>query len=207
MALASVALAQARTLLNDDLATVWTDAALFPKLQIAHQELQSALWEVGSPVVREESNLLTVNIGELNLGVNQPSDMLAPTQLYEYVWTGSAWGTPVQMTEVFFIPSDIAQTAKLLYWCWKEELITFLGSTAKCGVVIRYRKLLTVPTLTTSDLGIAFAESYLGPRIAALAAGSIGNADVLKLATDMAATNFAKVLTANRGQQKPSNRP
>jgi len=207
MAQASVALAQARTLLNDDLATVWVDAALLPKLQIAHQELQSALWAVGSPVVREESSILTVNIGDLNLGVNQPADMLAPTQLYEYAWVGSAWVTPVQMTEVFFLPSGVSQTTKLLHWCWKEELITFLGSTAKCGVVIRYRKLLTIPTLTTSELGIAFAEAYVGPRVAALAAGSVGNADVLKIATEMAATNFAKVLAVNRGQQKPSNRP
>jgi len=206
MALASVALAQARTLLNDDLATVATDAVLFPKLQIAHQELQTALWEVGSPVVREQSVVALVDIGALV--VTQPADMLTPTQLWEYDWaTGPVYTNPVPMTEVFFVPSDIAQTTKLVYWCWREETITFLGSSAKRGVVIQYRKLLTVPTATTSDLGIAFAEAYLGPRVAALLAGSLGNADVLKLASAMAAVNFGKVLVANRGQQKPASRP
>jgi len=212
MAHASVALAQARTLLNDDLATVWTDAALLPKLQIAHQEIQSALWAVGSPVVREESyyntGMILVDIGALNLGASQPADLLAPTKLFEWDWaTGPVFTNPIEMTEVFFIPSGVAQSAKLLYWCWKEELITFLGSTAKRGISIQYRKLLTVPTLTTSELGIAFAESYIGPRVAALAAGSVGNDNVLKIATEMAATNFAKVLAVNRGQQKPSDRP
>lgn len=208
MALTSVALTQARTLLNDDLATVWTDASLFPKLQIAHQELQTALWEIGSPVVREEVGPLLVGIGETSLGEFQPADLLAPTRLFEYDWAaGPAYTGPVEMTEVFFIPSNVAQTATLRYWCWKEEIITFLGATEKRGVLIQYRKLLTVPTLVTSELGIAFAESYIGPRVAALAAGAVGNVNVLKIASGMATTNFARVLAANRGQQKPPYRP
>jgi hypothetical protein len=204
MALASVALAQARTLLNDDAASVWTDAALIPKLQIAHQELQTELWNSGSPVVRAESSLLAVAIAATDLGLTQPADMITPTKLFEYTTAGVYYG---EMTEVFYIPLDIAQGATLEYWCWRGEKILFLGSTVARKVKIQYRKLITVPTLSTSDLGILFAELYCGPRVAALAAGSVGNADVLKTATDMAAANFAKVITANRGQQRPVSKP
>jgi hypothetical protein len=205
MALASVALAQARTLLNDDLASIWSDAALIPKLQIAHQELQGALWDVGSPVVREESTVITVAIGAVTLGVSQPADLLAPMKLYEYDSPSNL--NPVEMTEVFYIPKNIAQTTKLVYWCWRKETIMFLGSSMARGVLVQYRKLLTIPTVVGSDLGITFAEMYLGPRAAALAAGSVGNEAVLKIATDMASSAFAKVLSANRGQQTPPTKP
>lgn len=204
MALASVALAQARTLLNDDAASIWSDAALIPKLQIAHQELQTELWQVGSPVVREESALLTVSAGALTLGASQPTDLLTPTKLFEYTAAGSYVG---EMTEVFYIPKGVAQTTTLRYWCWRKELITFLGATVATQVLIQYRKLITVPTTTSSDLGIIFAELYLGPRAAALAAGSVGNEAVLTLATAMAKENWAKVIAANRGQQTPPSKP
>jgi len=209
MALASVALAQARTLLNDDIAAVWSDAALIPKLQIAHQELQMALWEVGSPVVRKESALIAVVAGLADFSPLQPADMLAPTKLFEYT-VGSVYVG--EMTEVFYLPLPVTAGAPILgttliYWCWRREKILFIGASVDTKVKAQYRKLITVPTIAGSDLGIAFAEAYLGPRAAALAAGSVGNADMLKIATDMATSNFARVTAANRGQQKPSDKP
>lgn len=203
MAHASVALAHARTLLNDDAAATWSDAALMPMLQVAHQELQTALWEVGSPVVREESSLLGV-IAHAAAITTPPTDMIAPLKLYEYTDGSALVG---EMTEVFYLPKGISEGHFLVYWCWRNEAISFLGADLATKVVVQYRKLITVPTLVTSELGMVFAELYCGPRVAALAAGSVGNAEVLKAASDMATENFAKILAANRGQQKPSNRP
>lgn len=208
MANASVALDQARALLNDVLGTVWTNALLMPKLYIAHQELQLALWEAGSPVVRAESSTILVDIAATTLGASQPADMLAPTKLIEYDWaTGPVYSNPVDMTEVFFIPKGEVAALTLKWWCWRKETIMFLGSSAKRGVVVQYRKLLTIPTVVDSALGISFAELYCGPRVAALAAGSVGNAAVLTAATEMASVNFARVISANRGQQKAPDRP
>jgi len=209
MALASVALAQARTLLNDDTSSVWSDAALIPKLQIAHQELQMALWEVGSPAVRKESGLLAVVASASVVDMSgttpaQPTDMLTPTKIYEYT-VGSVYVG--EMTEVFYLPLDIAVSGALTYWCWRKEKILFLGCSVDRKVKIQYRKLITVPTVAGSDLGLSFAELYLGPRAAALAAGAVGNAEVLGIATEMAKVNFQKVVAAHRGQQKPPNRP
>ena len=198
MANASVALAQARTLLNDDLATVWTDTVLLKKLEIAHQELQSLLWNSGSPAVRGESALISVTAAATDLGANQPADLLAPYRLVEYTDAGI---TPLEMTEVFSIPVGIAQTTTLIYWAWKEEKIVFLGSTANRKIKIFYRKLITIPIDGTKAIGLLFGELYLGPRIAALAAGSVGNFEVMNALTNMANSSFARVLEANRGQQ------
>lgn len=206
MALASVALAHARTILNDDVAAVWTDAALLPKLQIAHQELQMALWEVGSPAVRKESSLISVSAGitPTDLSGSQPTDMLTPTKLYEFTSGGAYYG---EMTETFYIPKDLPITGVITYWCWRKEKIFLWCASADRKVKIQYRKLITIPSTANSDLGLAFAELYCAPRAAALAAGSVGNAEILAIASDMATANFSKVVAANRGQQTPPNRP
>jgi hypothetical protein len=204
MALASVALATARTLLNDDNATVWTDPILMPKLQEAHRELQTDLWLVGSPVVREVTAPILVPAGATDLGANQPQDLVAPTALKEAESAGGAW---VDMTEVSYIPFDVAKTGKLVYWAWRGEKILFLGSTANRYVVVFYRKLITIPTAATDPIGIIFGELYLGARTAALAAGSVGNKDVYDAVTALAKANFEKVVAANRGQQKPIYKP
>jgi hypothetical protein len=204
MANVSVALATARTLLNDDGATIWTDAVLLPKLQEAHRELQCALWEAGSPVVREESSALLVMAGQTDLGANQPADLVAPFKLWEASASTEDW---VPMTEVDFIPLGTATSATLTYWAWRKEKILFLGATANRRVKVQYRKSLTLPVSVNDPIGIIFGEIYLGARTAALAAGSVGNKEVLAAASQMAANNFNKVIVANRGRQSPPDKP
>lgn len=204
MANASVALATARTLLNDDNATTWTDPILLPKLAEAHRELQVDLWEIGSPVVREESSAIQVDTPDTTLGGNQPSDLIAPTKLIETSRSGSAW---VDMTEVTYIPKNIAQSATLIYWAWREEVIVLLGADVNRDVIVYYRKLITIPTAVGDAIGVIFGELYLGARTAALAAGSVGNKEVYDALTTLAKTNFAKVVSSNRGQQKPISSP
>ena len=204
MAFASVALTQARTLLNDDGATLWTDVALLPKLAIAHQELQSMLWDQNSPVVREESSTLLVAIAATDLGVLQPADLLVPFRLYEYdyaVGPPVVYSNPVEMTEMIFLPLGVAATTKLIFWAWREEKIIFIGSTVARGVRVQYRKSITAPATADAEIGITLGEMYLGPRTAALGAMSVGNMEVHNSYTQMAMANFARVLAAQRGQQ------
>jgi hypothetical protein len=74
-------------------------------------------------------------------------------------------------------------------------------------VKVQYRKSLTLPVSVNDPIGIIFGEIYLGARTAALAAGSVGNKEVLEAASQMAATNFNKVIVANRGRQSPPDKP
>ena len=204
MALTSVALATARTLLNDDNATMWTDAILLPKLQEAHRELQTQLWDMNSPVVREVSSAITVATPATSLGVSQPADLLAPTKLMETSVAGIAW---VDMTEVNYLDPSLVAATTLIYWCWREEIITFVGASVSRDVKVFYRKLITIPVAAASAIGIAFGEMYLGARTAAFAAGSVGNKESYDALTQIANTNLDKVLKANRGRQTPMMTP
>src|SRR4051812_15930048 len=102
MAALSVALEAARTYLNDDAGSLWTDAALIPKCKEAHRELQTMLWECGSPAVRAESSAITVLAAATT--ITQPADMLTPFQLEEYAASVETSADAVQMTECFFLP-------------------------------------------------------------------------------------------------------
>lgn len=205
MALLSVALASARTWLNDDAASTWLDAALIPKCQEAHRELQTKLWNVGSPAVRKVSAVQTITAGGLVLS-STLTDMLTPFRILEYAATGETIADATEVTEVNFLPSK-AVTAKLDFWCWKEEAIAFLGSSTDRKIVVHYRKLITVPTLSSSEIGVIFGELYIGARAAAIAMGSVGNKDAYDILTANCKENFDLVVQAQRGQQTPPIRP
>lgn len=201
-------LTQARTLLNDDTANQFPDPVLIPKVQLAHQELQTALWDCNSPSVRGVSAPIQVLAGALVIA--SPADLLCPFALIESsAATAQPW---LPVTEVFFISSLLLQGttpgATLAYWSWIQDTISFLGSTNNRWVVINYRRAITIPVANTDSLGIPYAEQYLSYRAAALAGGSLGSADSLTALTTMAAANLGKVIAANRGQQRsPINQP
>jgi hypothetical protein len=118
------------------------------------------------------------------------------------------------MTEVYYIsqlqnqsPPVVPVATGLIWWSWIGDDIQFLGCTAPRYVQITYRKALAMPAATGDSLGVPFAEQYLGPRIAALAGGSVGSAASLQACTEMANTNLGKVIKANRGSQMPMNKP
>lgn len=209
MSALSVALNAARTYLNDDAAVTWTDAVLIPKAQEAHRELQTELWNSGSPVVRAQSGVLALSattsvLIDFTTTPALPTDLINPTALYESVHNANVWS---QMTEVNYLPLGQAQAAALGIWSWRNEAIQLIGATAAQDVIIQYRKLITIPTLNTSPIGIIFGETYIAARTAAMAAGAVGNAEVFTAMTALAKENLAKVIAANRGQQKPTSRP
>jgi hypothetical protein len=201
-------LSQARTLLNDDTANQFPDPVLIPKTQLAHQELQTALWDCNSPTVRGVSTALSIANGSATVAT-PPADMLVPFMLMESSTSGGPW-TP--MTEVFFISSlqlaGIVQGATLKYWAWMQDIIQLLGSTNTCYIVINYRRQITLPVAAGDSLGIPYAEQFLSYRTAALAGGSLGDPNSLQMLSQMADLNLARVIAANRGQQRsPINQP
>lgn len=204
MALLSVALATARTWLNDDVGATWTDAALIPKAQEAHRELQTKLWNVNSPVVRKEAAAATVNAGATT--ITNPADMLTPFRLQEYANTVETRADAIDMTECNFLPNRAA-LAILQDWCWKEEVIQFVAASADRKVIIYYRKLITIPVVAGDPIGILFGELYIGARAAAIAAGSVGNQEAFEFLSTTSESNFATVIAAQRGQQSPPSKP
>jgi len=278
----SVALAQARTFLNDTNATVWTDANLIPSMQQADQELQMKLWNIGSPVIRSETGPLLTPAGyNPNINASLPADFLIPTlgwecgqvaavltqvavsgsnAVYSYSgFTGALAPAPgmtvtitgfvthtgnnvtgvivavgtgtftlttttqvnetnpavatmpdnvwIPLTEQFFLTLGYAIGPTLTWWSWQEETLLFSGSTVSRYVNFQYRRQIPIPTSAVSVIGITYGEMYLGARGAAIAAGSVGNAAVAAILDAIAQTNFEMVLLANRGQQKPVNKP
>ena len=198
--LVSVALGWARTLLNDDDATNWTDPVLIPKLQVAHKELQFALRNAGVPLMRAMSSPISVLTGALT--VTLPTDLVEPITLWE-----AAAATPlsgfVLMTEKDPLPL-VAQAATLKYWQWYQETITFVGATAGRYVMMKYKRSLTLPDAAGDSIGFINGENYLAPRTAALAALSNGNKDLHDVLTQTATATLSTIILANRGRVPPS---
>lgn len=206
-------LSQARTLLNDDAAGIFPDPVLIPKVQIAHQELQTTLWDCGSPIVRKISAGIQVLASSTSLIAtgNMPADLLVPFKLSESANSNGPW---TLMTEVYYI-SDLqsqsppqVQGATLTWWSWIGDDIAFLGSTNNRFIQITYRRTIAIPQASSDSLGVPYAEQYLAPRAAALAGGSLqNNPQILPTLTEMAKENLARVIVANRGSQTPSAKP
>jgi hypothetical protein len=186
MANVDVALKIARTYLGDDRGVKFTDATLMPKLQQAHRELQLKLWLNGLPVTKEVSAIFTVPAGAVDLGVNQPTDLIEP-QLMKEKAVGEPISRFIDMTEVNELP-DVDQSDSLRYWCWREEIITLLGATTTREVRLDYIKGLTIPVLKTDPIGFILGEAFLGPRTAALA-GADSNEDAQNRLSEIIAAN------------------
>lgn len=192
----SVVLATARTLLNDDAATNWTDASLIPKAQQAHKELQIKLRRAAAPVMKNQF-VATVTAGATGF-TTPPTDLVAPISLFETT-VGGAANTYAPMTEADPLPNVIAVTT-LIYWQWFQETILFIGATANRQVLMNYWRALNIPQLNTDLIGFLNGELYMAPRTAALAAASVGQADEMARYAAMADASLSEVILSNRGR-------
>lgn len=198
---ASVVLSTARTLLNDDLSTLWTDTVLFPKLAQAHRELQQKLRKMASPVMRKQTTPTEVLAAATT--ITSPADMVEPIRLWEGAHSADV-STFTLMTESDPLP-NLDAAATLIYWQWYDEQINFIGSSANRDVMILYWRSLPIPAVNTDLVGMINAEVYLAPRVAALAAGSVGEAAVFQAMTALAESTLADVVLANRGRGTPAS--
>jgi hypothetical protein len=192
----SIVLATARTLLNDDAATNWTDASLFPKLQQAHKELQIKLRRAAAPVMK---NLYVEIVGANTTAfATPPADLVAPIQLWETTSAGAA-NTYALMTEADPLPNVVA-AATMVWWAWVEEAVQFIGSTAIRQILMRYWRSLPLPAVNTDPIGFINGELYLAPRTAAIAAGSVGQAAEMDALVKLADSSLVEVILSNRGR-------
>lgn len=196
--LASTVFATARTLLNDDGNSLWTDAVLLPKLVEAFRELQAQLILSAAPVMRKEE-AQNIAIGVTTLVI--PTDLVAPIRLWEKAQAAPSTAY-IPMTEQDPLP-NVAQGVNLVYWQWYEQAINLVGSTATRTVKIQYWRSLTEPTGAGDDLVFNRGELFLAPRTAGLAAGSVGGDVAMEKWSAIGNASLNDIILANRGRVPP----
>lgn len=196
---ALVALTTARTLLNDDAASLWTDVALIPKLQQAFRELEAKLRINAASIMRKT---VVNNVSAHGTTYTALTDIIEPIRLWEKA-VGDPDTSYVQMTEQDPLANNVEATT-LIYWQWDGALINFIGASANRTVKLTYWRTLAEPAASSDSLFFINAELYLAPRTAALAAGSVGEKDKFEAMTAVAEGNIELVIQANRGRQAPS---
>jgi|SRR5579864_148677 len=196
----------ARTLLNDDGNSLFTDTVLFPKLTQAHRELQAYLRARDAQVMRN-SFIGAVAANATVLTAN-PTDLLEPIKLWEKV-AASSPTTYIEMTEADPIdPALPAATTASQYWQWADEILTFRAPVANgIDVKILYWRQIPLPVLNTDLIGILFGELYLAPRTAALQASSMGQDGSHQIWTEIALQSMDQIVQANKGRLNTPGRP
>jgi hypothetical protein len=196
----------ARTFLNDDAASLFTDTVLFPKLTQAHRELQAYLRARDAQVMRNMfTGIVAANATALTAS---PADLLEPIKLWEKVH-GAANTTYVEITEQDPLdPTLPAGTTALQYWQWDDEALLFNPAASNSvDVLILYWREIPIPVLNTDLIGILFGELYLAPRTAALEAGSLGSIQDHNLFTEIALQSIDQIVKANKGRLNVPGRP
>lgn len=179
MALISEAYTQARALLNDTGAVVFTDAILLPFVKKAYSELQRELRVNGVQVNQEISGAIAVNAGVVTLAT--PADFLYPVRLEERA-AGQTLETDWRnMRELPEETDGVQATTTLGIWAFRENNVVFRpgGATQNREVRMHYTKSLIVIVDGTTTISIIDALDFLASRMAAIAAASVAyNVDI-----------------------------
>lgn len=199
--LAQVALDTARTLLNDDAATLFTNTILIPKMNEAFRELQQKL--IASDASLMQTTTVTV--------VNAATATLTETTIKEPI---SLWeklsSDPVtaytQMTERYILPNRLG-TAALSEWQWDGANINFVAANTNRSVKVFYWRQFADLVDGTSNLQFIDAEIFLAPRTAALMAETLGEEKRPAEWNALAEASLTNVIQANRGRMVPPMSP
>lgn len=164
-------------LLNDVGLTNFTYAFQIPYLNIAMAELQEVMEANNIPTTNAPSVALTVAIGVTELSFSTTPAL--PAALVEiqgaYEKQSGVNEDYIEMTKVEFLPQLAILTNSLIYWCWQEQKVKFLGALSARQVKLDYIKSLFAPITTSADIiDVINAQSFLNYRNAALCAQFIG---------------------------------
>lgn len=192
----------ARVYLNDSGVQLWDDNTLFPFMNIAHLELQAKLKARAAPIMKSYV-FLPVPAGSVVIP-QQPADLTSPIFIWEKP-QGAPDSAYIPMTETDILPFMIIPGTKLVYWSWAQEVISFIGSTISQEISLEYWRRVSVPTAINDPIEIIDGEQYLAPRIAAIAAASVGEENTSQICGALAEAQLQTVLSANRSRAMPQN--
>ena len=202
IALLGTVLSQARTHLNDDEGSNWPDNKLIPKAQQAFNQMQAELLLAGIPIINSVSVVITVPVSsvddtnqDLSKIVGYPTDMIMPIEMKERQ-LGQRNQDFVDMMEVDYIPQSDIQN-QLLYWSWISQTIMLRGALQSNQVLLKYQRLLPIPTLNTDSTIVILSELYLSYKVAAIASFSNRSFDISDKLNTIADTNLEKIVAMN----------
>jgi hypothetical protein len=205
---------EARLLLNDTAAKLYTDAKLLPCLQKAYRELQQNLKDNGVSSAREQDVPLTITAGLTVLDYTSgppdlPANLLYPIMLHEK-YVGDADINYIRMQETTWTP-DASPETRLLYWSWRNSTLQFVGATGDIEIRIRYWGGLAPIVDNTTIIPIEDSETFLAARTAAIAAATIGamptKADLLQEDAVQALNILLSTAVKNRQSLPVRRRP
>lgn len=205
MPVVSAIFTEARALLNDTGASIFTDVALLPLLKKAYQELQDEMALNGLSDIKE--NDFIFNIDANVLGLTPPTDLIVPISVWEKNQNDPDTNY-VEMVEYDW-PPDIQQEEKLRFWRWNEENLEFPGATLAKTVKVTYVKFLTAIVDANSTIPVINCQTFLAARLAAIAAFSIGgNPDRAEIHNGDANIRLTKIINTlvKRQQNTPGRR-
>ena len=180
--LASEVFDEARFLLNDTSAKLYTNTVLLRPANKAYRELQQNLNDNGLATAKNFTDEITIPQGIQDISFDAspdpelPDNLLYPIELHEK-FQNEDDSQYVPMVERSWTP-DITPSDRMQYWTWEQNEILMPGAS---GIVeIRIRYFGGYPALEDGDSEIHVLDSitFLAARVAALAAGTIsGNYD------------------------------
>lgn len=164
---------------------VFTDAVLLPFVNSGYRKVQSRLLQTGSKTATTEVELsMAAGVTEISDSSDPqlPVDFLAPRVMQERIQGQPYYGAP--MGQVDIIPSGPQQAYNYVF-SWRDEAITFRGSTNAMDIKLRYFKgALNVLTDATSTILIRNGEDAVANWGAYLAARSRGSSQTAILKSD-----------------------
>jgi|SRR5215510_1013402 len=181
----------ARALLNDTFADVFTDAILLPFTKKAYQEMQDELSLNGIETTFARDFVQNIPAGTVE--VVKSTDLIAPLELWE-----KPQGNPdtdyVLMTEKNWEP-NITVVDTLRFWKFDEDEIRFPGATANVTVLVKYNKFLATINNTSDPIPIINSQNFLAARVAAIAAFCVGgNPDIATILNADAGVRLNKII-------------
>ena len=213
MATAGSILTSARTHLNDDLAAIWQDQRLLPKLREAQKTLQLHLMLSGIELYNEVSDVLTVPANTTDgVAVDLTSVSGYPSDLVEPIWMKERLVGQLDINFTDMIELEyIAPTTKgttLRYWAWRKQKIYVPGAVNDVQVLIRYKRSLALVSKLTDTVEPLQCEAYLSYKTASLVLLGTTEDAKGKSLSDVADSNLDLILRINiKGQQnKPTRR-
>jgi hypothetical protein len=173
--IASTILTMARTaLLNDPSGAIYPDAAMYPVMNLAYQQLQTRLAAMGLGPTKETFPAQTVTAGTVALGDGSglPTNLLYPTEIGERA-VGDT--NPYKDMDEREWEPDIVIGTQLGFWTWREDEIKFPGATTNRQILIKGMKSLGSISAGNSAISVINCEAWLAQRTASIAALTVGN--------------------------------
>ena len=168
---------KSRALLNDQIASVFTDTVLLPYLQMAYNDLRLECEDNNIPFTNITSEGITIPAGVKNIGGNGgpalPADLVEIVEMYERL--AGTNNDFMLMQRRIFIPKTEYETTYLGVYSWQGQIVHFIGATSDIEVKIDYvsQNIGEIVDANT-QIRVYNSISFLWFRTAALAANYIG---------------------------------